>query len=137
MAQRSAGYREIEHTADWALQVWAPDLSELFRQAALGMYALSGIKLAPPAEQSRIIKLDAPDNESLLVAFLSELLLISEAERFGFSELSLDVQPGQVKAGLTGGEIIRQEKEIKAVTFHNLEIRQEGELFSAEIVFDV
>ena len=39
------GYREIEHTADWELKVWAPDLRGLLEQAARGMYALSGIIL--------------------------------------------------------------------------------------------
>ena len=33
----SAGYREIEHTADWELEVWAPDLAALLEQAARGM----------------------------------------------------------------------------------------------------
>jgi len=31
-----SGFEEIRHTADWALRVWAPDLSTLFTQAAQG-----------------------------------------------------------------------------------------------------
>jgi RNA-splicing ligase RtcB len=43
-------YRELEHTADWALQVWSPTLEGLFTEAAKGMYTLSG---ARPYGQSR------------------------------------------------------------------------------------
>ena len=40
-----AGYRELEHTADWELEAWADDLPGLLEQAARGMYALSGVRL--------------------------------------------------------------------------------------------
>jgi SHS2 domain-containing protein len=39
-----AGYREREHTADWELEVWAPDLPRLLEQAARGMYRLAGLR---------------------------------------------------------------------------------------------
>ena len=31
------GFEEIRHTADWALRVWASNLSELLTEAARGM----------------------------------------------------------------------------------------------------
>jgi len=40
-------YVEVEHTADWALRVWAPTLEELFVDAARGMYELAGAKPSP------------------------------------------------------------------------------------------
>ncbi|MFC2053874.1 archease, partial [Chloroflexota bacterium] len=36
MKREIAGFREIEHTADWELEVWAPDILELLKQAAIG-----------------------------------------------------------------------------------------------------
>jgi hypothetical protein len=46
MTHSTAGFREIEHTADWELEVWAPDLPALLEQAGRGMYALAGVRLA-------------------------------------------------------------------------------------------
>ena len=46
MIEKTAGYREIPHTADWELLVWAPDMATLMVKAAKGMYALSGTRLA-------------------------------------------------------------------------------------------
>lgn len=39
------GYKEVEHTADIALQVWAEDFYTLLRKAAEGLYALMGLNL--------------------------------------------------------------------------------------------
>jgi hypothetical protein len=70
----SAGYREIEHTADWQLDVWAPDLGALLEQAARGMYALAGVRLTDGPRQAYDLEVPFHDPEGLLVAFLSELL---------------------------------------------------------------
>ena len=61
----TAGYREISHTADWALQVWAPDLSGLLVQAARGMTALLDLQLAEAPRLEHLLTLDAADPESL------------------------------------------------------------------------
>ena len=73
MPSRS-GFREIEHTADLAIEAWAPDLEDLIRQAAAGLYALMGVEACPEPMVTHSIALSAEDRESLLVAFLTELL---------------------------------------------------------------
>ena len=37
------GHREVEHTADLELEVWAPDMPALIEEAARGMYGLMGV----------------------------------------------------------------------------------------------
>ena len=65
MPRSNAGFEEIEHTADWALKVWAPDLPALFEQAALGMDSLSGVKLDGQSSLDRRLELEAPDAETV------------------------------------------------------------------------
>ena len=90
MSERQpAGSVELEHTADWKLLVWAPDLPTLFAEAALGMSRLSGIRIASKPRQERKIHLDAGDDESLLVSFLSELLYWGEEDGVAFDEFDL------------------------------------------------
>ena len=132
-----AGFREREHTADWELEVWAPDLACLLEQAALGMLALSGARLQEGPRQRRALSLQAEDAERLLVAFLSELLWLGEAEGLGFDRYELQVVGFTLQAGLEGAPIASLAKEIKAVTFHNLNIRQTERGLEANIVFDV
>jgi len=132
-----SGYREVAHTADWELEVWAPTLAELLRQAARGMYALSGIQIADRPRLQRQVDLEASDAEGLLVAFLSELLYIGETEGLAFDQIEIEINHLTLHAELSGAPITKTDKEIKAVTYHNLSVRAENNLLRANIVFDV
>ncbi len=131
------GYQEIEHTADWALRVWAPDMIALLETAARGMYALAGTVLQPEPRQSRSLEVDAPDAESLLVDFLSELLFLGEQEGLGFDVFDLRLDGEKLSGRLEGAPIASQQKEIKAVTFHDLEVVSGPNGLEATVVFDV
>ncbi len=134
---RPAGYREVEHTADWELEVWADDLPGLLEQAARGMYALMRTRLEPAPHITRALDLPAGDPERLLVAFLSELLWLAERDGLGFDQFDLQLTQDFLHAHLQGGRMIEQSKEIKAVTFHNLAIRRKPGGLEVNIVFDV
>ena len=132
-----AGFREIEHTADWELAVWAPDLPALLEQAARGMYTLSGTRLLPGQRQVRAFTLPDNDPESLLVSFLSELLWLGEQDGLGFDRFSLEIAGECLNANLEGAPIAARSKEIKAITYHKLAIRKTGRGLEVNIVFDV
>jgi protein archease len=136
-AEITAGFQEVEHTADWALDVWAPTLEQLFEQAARGMLALTGIQLSPQAREARQLDLLAIDLESLLVNFLNELLYWGESECLAFDNFHLRIQGLHLTGRVEGAPIAEQNKEIKAVTYHNLVVRREAGVFRVRIVFDV
>lgn len=131
------GFSEIEHTADWSIRVWAPDLGRLFSQAAVGMYWLMETKLAEQPRVERKIALDAIDIEALLVSFLSELLYLGESEELGFDDLAVVIQGTELVVTARGAPIAAQKKEIKAVTYHNLVIQPYENGYQVTIVFDV
>lgn len=137
---RNSGFREVEHTADVEIEVWGEDLSALFRQAARGMYHLSKLH-TPESDQediSQSFRIRERDIESLLVAFLSELLFYLETERLMFHTMDLGLlKDHQLHAQLEGSRITDQDREIKAVTFHDLEILEDESGWKVNIVFDV
>ena len=132
-----SGFREIAHTADWALEVWAPDLDRLFDQAARGMYWLMATRLQPAPRIERALSLEGQDAESLLVSFLSELLYLGEIEGLGFDQFQVRVHADRLDAVIRGAPIAGLEKEIKAVTFHNLKLQPTAEGWEATLVVDV
>lgn len=132
-----AGYREVEHTADWQLHVWAPDLPSLLVQAAYGMYALAGMQPGSGKRTRRSLRLPAQDGEGLLVRFLNELLYFYESKHLVFSQFDLSLLNGELVAKMTGAHCGSISKEIKAVTYHNLEIKKTEQGMEATIVFDV
>ncbi|NJD59973.1 MAG: protein archease [Anaerolineales bacterium] len=136
--QPGFGFREHAHTADWELEVWAPDLPSLLEQAARGMYTLSGVKLQAGTLQERSLQFQALDEEGLLVHFLEELLWLEEDEKLGFDHFSIKIDPEyNLRATLQGSRIISLDKEIKAVTYHNLVIQDTPQGLRTSIVFDV
>ncbi|MEX2143775.1 MAG: archease [Anaerolineales bacterium] len=132
-----AGFEEIEHTADWSLRIWAPDMAGLLKQAAKGMHQLSGISLAPGERVTRRITVEAVDAEGLLVNFLGELLHILDQEGLAFDQYELSVAENVVIANLEGTKVAARKKEIKAVTYHNLKVKTNATRLEAELVFDV
>jgi len=131
------GFEEIAHTADWAMHVWADNLEGLFAEAARGMYALSGANQAEGPKVKRTFETQAQDAESLLVAFLSELVYALEQEGVIFDEFDVQVEGTKLKVEMSGAPILSLTKAIKAVTYHNLQVRPTARGYEVEIVFDV
>ncbi len=137
MDRLSAGFREIEHTADWQLEAWAPDLAGLLEQAARGMYNLAGVRLEVSPRIESAFEVEADDAETLLVRFLSELLFIQDQESLAFDGFTLNLRGFHLSARLSGASLASVGKEIKAVTYHNLAVRLSERGVSVNIVFDV
>ena len=72
-------FEELEHTADVRLRVKASTLEGLFSEAARAMMVVM-YGSAEPGPMRRKIEVRAPDLESLMHAFLSEILYVSEVE---------------------------------------------------------
>jgi len=130
-------FEELPHTADWALRVWAADLPALFVEAARGMNALSGAQPSARPRIRRAFAAEAPDVESLLVLFLSELVYAAEQEHLIFDAFEIDLEGSELKVNMSGAPLLSLNKSIKAVTYHNLQIRSTDSGFEVEIVFDV
>ena len=132
-----SGYQEQPHTADWALTVWAPELIELLQQAARGMYALMHARLQAEPREAYRFEIAAPDRETLLVMFLAELLYFTQRDNVGFDRFDLMLEGDRLTAEVEGAPIEKIAKEIKAVTYHNLAVRETERGLEATIVFDV
>lgn len=133
----ASGFQEQPHTADWALDVWAPNLAGLLQQAAVGMYALMHARPRAEPRETYRFEIAARDQETLLVTFLSELLYFTQRDDVAFDQFDL-VQVGErLMAEVEGAPIESIAKEIKAVTYHNLAVRETARGLETTIVFDV
>ncbi len=142
------GFEEISHTADWSARVWAQDLPSLFAESARAMNSLAGTVIAQGSRVKRNFEVEDTDTESLLVAFLSELVYYQEQENLAFDKFKLEVKSvaltgaavpkgKRLEVEMEGGQIASADKAIKAVTYHNLKIEKTKRGFEATIVFDV
>ena len=135
----------LEHTADIGIIAYGKTKKEVFINAAKGMFKIiDGENKNLKENFYDKIKLEADDMEGLLFAWLNELLYIGETRlvilnKFQINELS----DFQIKAEVEGIKInppsVKIEKEIKATTYHRLEIKKDEEsgLWRAQVIFDV
>ena len=135
----------IDHTADIGIVAYGKTKREVFINAAKGMFEIiAGENRELKENFYDKIKLEAKSLEDLLIAWLNELLYISEVKlvilnKFKIKELS----DGQIKAEVGGTKInhlsIRIKREVKAVTYHRLEIKKDEEsgLWRAQVIFDI
>ena len=137
MDSRRRGHRELEHTADWALEVWAPDMAALLEEAALGMYELMGVGHGTGPRCRRRVVIEGADRETIIVELLSDLLYLLESEGLAFDRLNVSEESGRLVASLEGAPVRTPGKEVKAVTYHALEIRDTPQGVATTIVFDV
>jgi SHS2 domain-containing protein len=131
-------YNEIEHTADVSLHIEAENLADLFQGAASAMLTLMGMYSDESGERKRRIEVEGIDREDLLVAWLEELLYLMEKHRIGFGKIDIEAINDTHLTAMVG-EIpgMLPSKEIKAVTYHGLEIIQTEGGLEVTLVFDV
>ena len=134
------GFREIAHTADLEIQVWGENLTSLFQQAAQGLYHLARVEIisSPKNFSVRSVHVEGIDWEDVLVTYLDELLYLLEEENLAFMESDLEIKDKYILEGqLKGTDINTQGQGIKAVTYHNLKIKETKSGVETNIVFDV
>ncbi len=134
---------ELPHTADVMIRVTAPDICEVFAESAralmLIMYGSAG---EPVVEKTiRKVEIDAPDNESLLQEFLSEVLYISEVDNIVFVTCWVCIEGTRLSATLEGRpfnpETDSGGTEVKGISYSGLQILKEGGVYVLDIIFDV
>ncbi len=135
-------YRYVDHTADAAMIASGPSLAEAFASAGEGLAAF----LCDPATVKPRVTMDiavsAPELESLLVEWLSEINYRFEVDRFAFRRFEVRAIGDTVMTATGYGEPLdlsrhRVGEQVKAVTYHQLEIDRRKDGVSVRVVFDV
>ena len=139
--------RILDHTADVGFEVAeAPTLEDLFDGARRAL--LVTVFEEPPerGEEERVVRLSAPDRETLLVRWINELVFLIQGE--GFVPVGSDVRIHQnddggyaLETSLTGAPLDLEgygwQGEIKSATFHGLNVTQGGEGWRAQVILEV
>jgi SHS2 domain-containing protein len=139
MSASTPPWKEVEHTADWALLVRGGDRRELFENAARGMLELiGGEPTADASTQSWRLMVEASDWETLMVEWLTELLFHIEADLVLITGVQIQrFDAYRLQATIEGRSSQGFHKHIKAVTFHHLDIHPTRDGYETTIVFDV
>ena len=135
-------YKILDHTADLGMIVKGKDLPTLFKNA--GTALLDIIVSGNSHESSKSINLnitgmDLPD---LMVRWLGEILYVFEGEGFIASSTKIhSVSTNNLEATLFtvafDPEAHKILTEIKAVTYHGIEVAEKAGIWEARVIFDL
>ena len=135
-------FEVFEHTADLGLRIQAATLNELFADAARGLFSLIVANLDEVVPvQEHVMEIQTDRLDELLFDWLNELLFCFESRRLLLSHFDVDVRPPQLRA-VCRGEIMQlarheMDHEIKAITYHQLSVKQLDGSWVAEIIVDI
>ena len=140
MAEKT-GFESIEHTADLAVRAWAGDMRGLIEQAARGMLDLM-LKEPPAAVETVEVVGEGESREELIVDCLRGILLLINVR--GLVPVSVEVSSSSEERAVCMVGVVPLDEgrealveEIKAVTYHGIDVRQEDDSLGVEVVFDV
>ncbi len=136
----------FDHTADIGVDLEAGSLEELYAEAAAAFTdAIADLETVRQVEQ-RQLQVAGEDRETLMVAWLEELLFCLDTEQFLVSRAEIEL--GELEGGRlelrawVAGERFDPDRHpanvaIKGVTYHQLEVRQDGDRWRARVIFDI
>ncbi len=131
----------LEHTSDLKIRAHGATLDESFSNAALAIFsAMTDINAVNPVEW-RKIELKAADIDALLHDWLTELIFLFSTEHMLFKDFSVSISGGKLTAIATGESFNPEkhtiEKEVKAITYHDMKIVQGDDDWMIEVVCDI
>jgi len=134
--------RTFEHTADIGLEASGRTLGELFEALAEGLAELICPREHVVARLRRTVQASAEDIEDLTVDFLNEIVLLTQADRFAIAWVEVrKLDAGSVLAEVAGEPFDPERHaiatEVKAVTYHQLQVAQRRDEWTARVILDI
>jgi len=134
-------YEIFDHTADIGIKITGTSLTEIFWKAihATADLLSGGIEIEPIIEKG--FSVEEENIETAFVSILEEIIYFFEKELFLPSQCSVNIEKDLYEINLKGNivsvEDIKNGTEIKAVTYHQLEIKKVDDKYQATVIFDV
>ncbi len=130
----------IEHTADIGIKIQGNNLEELFKSGFYGVLSIVASRKALISE-SKTIELYAPDKESMLVDFLNEILYLINVKNWLPAKIvELNIDENNLKSVINGEKFSSPDiikTEIKATTYHNINIKKNVDTWETKVYFDL
>ncbi len=132
-------YVLIDHTADMMVKAFGRTLEECFANAAFALFDQTVDLSNIGTNEETDIRVSGIDDEDRLYSFLSEMLFIEDADNLILKEFEVSFDGDDVICHAKGETLDRSKhrirSEIKAVTYHMMEIDRETP--SVTVLFDV
>jgi SHS2 domain-containing protein len=146
MQKKTKSFEFLEHTADVYIAAYGKDLAEAFENAALATFeTMTDTENVKPINE-KTVEAKGKDKQSLLYNWIEQLLVLFELERTLFSKFKIqkiqkDEAGYDLKAKAYGEPYNpkrhKQKVEIKAITYHRMEIHEAPGKVTIKFILDI
>ncbi|MCL4137431.1 UNVERIFIED_CONTAM: hypothetical protein GTU68_062244 [Idotea baltica] len=141
----SLKYEYLDHTADVQIHSWGESLKEAFEQAGVAMYGYMTDLETVEIKEKQTIEVQQDDMMNFLFHFLDECLFLFCADPYFIGckiEITeFDKENFTLKANVFGEEFQLgkhpQGTEVKAITYANMQIYDEGDQHEVFAIIDI
>jgi SHS2 domain-containing protein len=131
----------VDHTADVGIRAYGASMNQAFANAAKALFSLIAELDNVDEVLHRDIELVAPDQESLLVEWLNELIYIFDAENVIFKRFDItQLNSTRLKARGYGEKVDSSKHKlkigVKAATYHMLKVDKTNGC-QVQVLFDI
>jgi SHS2 domain-containing protein len=134
------GHRQLDHTADIALELWGESEEDLLVAGAEAVTEILVGEATINDLAARAVTIDAVDPGDRLVQWLNEVIVaaVSDGFLFGGADIALDGATG-LRATMRGEPqgCDRVVAELKSATYHDLALERSGSGWRARVIIDV
>ena len=132
----------LDHTADIGIIVYGENLKALFENAGKAFFHLITDLRKVRGRIERKIIVQGESLDRLMVDWLSELLYLHDVENLLFKEFKVESAGKDGLKAIAKGEPFQEgvhaiKTEVKAVTYHRIEVRREKGRWRAQVIFDL
>ena len=137
-----AGYRILDHPADLGIEARGNTLAEAFEQAACGLVSVIVDPDSVRPVESRAVIIEAGDHQQLLVRWLTEVLYLYDGLKFVPRDFRIERVSSRLLEAQVRGEPFDRLRhavrlDVKAITYHQLEIRRRGSGHGLQVFLDI
>jgi len=135
-------FEVLDHTADIGLIVYGGNLKALFENAGEAFFHLITDLRKVRRRTERRINIGGESLERLMVDWLGELLYLHDVENLLFKGFKVESVGEDGLQAVAKGEPFQEgvhviKTEVKAVTYHRIEVREEKGRWRAQIILDL
>lgn len=134
-------YETFEHKADMGIRGYGRTVEEAFENGARALFSVMVDVRSVEGRVRREIDCSADGLDVLFTEWLNKLLSIADSEGLVFSNFGARIEGNRLK-GWASGEELDYDKhkpivEVKAATYHMLEVEEKDGVYVAQCVVDV
>ena len=135
-------YKLIDHTADFGIHVFGTDLKDLFSNAAFAMFDQITIVKDLQPEKELKIHVTGSDWPDLMVNWLRELLYLWTGKELLVKHIDIQMLSEYNLTATLRIDPFKSDRhvitnDIKAVTYHQIQVNQVAKGWESRIIFDV